>query len=59
MKEDKVKTNDYIACVYPIGVTSMNKLVAFKHSDIDKIVLKGLTDKEYTKLVELMNKKNA
>ena len=57
MKEDKLKTNDYIACVYPLGVTSMKKVVAFKSSDINEVLIKGLEDDDYKELMSLMNNK--
>ena len=59
IKEDQTKINDYVAVTYPLGLTSMNKLIAFKKDDIDVVITEGIKDEEYKQLIELMNKKNA
>lgn len=52
--EDKMYTYDYIAGVYPEGLTSFNKLHVFNHEDIVTVDFVGYKDFNYEKLNKLL-----
>ena len=43
------KMYDYLACFYPEGIFSLEKMIAFNHSDIAKIYQLGYSDEEEKK----------
>ena len=52
-KEEKIY--DYIACVYPLGYVSLDKMLFFNNKDIEEVIHKGYSDKEekgFKKLLE-------
>lgn len=53
---DKIKNKDYIACVYPTGIVDFEKVIAFKKSDIEEILLSGASMDEYKLLNEILNR---
>lgn len=54
MKKDKIKENDYIACVYPLGVIDFKNTLAFKSDQIDEVLFIGKNSPEYEKLNEIL-----
>ena len=63
-KRNTEKMWDYIACLYPEGLISPNRMCFFNHEQIDKIFYYGLKDEEMEKfeielkkMVEISNDK--
>lgn len=58
IKQDKIKANDYVACIYPAGLIDMKTLIAFKHDQIEEIVHQGIKTDDYLKIKKALNKEN-
>ncbi len=46
---DTKKENDYVACLYPVGLTTIENVLSFKKEQIDKVLFKGLDVESYKK----------
>ena len=58
IEEDKLKTNDYVACICPVGLVNMKTLIAFKHEEIKEVIKEGEKTPEFEKVRELLNREN-
>ncbi len=47
---------DYMGCLYPEGILSLNKVLLFNHDQIDKIFYIGFTDYEWHNLEPKIDK---
>ena len=54
--ELKGKMLDYAACLYPEGVLSSERTIAFNHENIDKIIFKGYETDKQKQLSTSLNK---
>ena len=54
--EESIQGNDYVACIYPMGLVNYKVSLAFKHEQIDEVLFKGRTGKEYDNMCTLLNK---
>ena len=51
------KLFDYIACFYPEGIFTLDNIIGFNESDIDKIYFKGYSDEEQVKFIGALTRK--
>ena len=54
IKEDKIKENDYVACIYPLGIVSMKNLLAFKKEQINEVIVLGSKSNEFETLKKIL-----
>ena len=54
--DEKKEVYDYTACVYPEGILSPDKSLAFNHNQIKEIIHMGLEDAESKKINEELKK---
>lgn len=54
----KIEDKDYIACIYPLGLTDLENLILFNNEDIEKIHVYGTKSEEYNNLKELLTTEN-
>ncbi len=47
IKGENGKIYDYLGCLYPTGVISINENLVFNHERIDKIIDLGYSDEEW------------
>ena len=59
-KDTGDKIYDYVGCIYPEGLISVDKNLVFNHDQIDKIFYMGYVDNEWketeTKLKDIVSK---
>lgn len=58
--EEREELFDYIGCMYPEGIFTLDSAMVFDHDDIKEVIFMGLADDEFKafekKLKELVNK---
>ena len=53
-KDGKNLMFDYAACGYPEGIIRSDRMMAFNHDQIEKVVFKGYTTEESNKISDLL-----
>ena len=56
LRNGEIKEKDYIACIYPLGLTDLDNLLVFNNEDIEIIEVSGKTSDEFNNLKEFLNK---
>ena len=54
IKIASIQKDDYVACIYPIGLVNYKVTLSFKHEQIDEVVFMGKTGKEYENMCKML-----